>query len=104
MASIQIGNRTIYCNEGDNLRLVLLNHDVPLYNGPARFVNCMGLGTCGTCAVEVIGPVSDPSIAEKIRAPLLKDRRLACQTQVLGDITVVKHTGTWGLGEGVIAL
>ncbi len=104
MASITLGKRTIYCNDGDNLREVLLNNGVALYNGPAKVVNCQGLGTCGTCAVEIIGPVSTPSLLEKLREPLLKDRRLACQTKVMGDITVIKHTGVWGLGTGVLEI
>ncbi|WP_218081435.1 2Fe-2S iron-sulfur cluster-binding protein [Anthocerotibacter panamensis] len=102
MALIQVGNQLIPCNEGDNLRQVLLDNKVPLYNGPAKVINCMGLGTCGTCAVEVRGPVSERSLPEKLRTALLKDRRLACQVQVLGDITVVKHEGMWGLGERVV--
>jgi len=99
MASITLGQRTLYCQDGDNLRQVLLQAGVGLYNGPAKVVNCLGLGTCGTCAVAVSGPVSEPSLAEKLRAPLLKGRRLACQTTVLGDLTVVKYEGTWGLGQ-----
>jgi ferredoxin len=79
--------------------MVLLENKVDLYNGAAKVVNCQGLGTCGTCAVEIEGSVSKPSAMEQLRAPLLKDRRLACQTSVLGDIRVKKYQGLWGLGK-----
>jgi ferredoxin len=79
--------------------MVLLENKVDLYNGAAKVINCQGLGTCGTCAVEIEGSVSKPSAMEQLRAPLLKDRRLACQTSVLGDILVKKYQGLWGLGK-----
>jgi ferredoxin len=79
--------------------MVLLENKVDLYNGAAKVINCQGLGTCGTCAVEIEGSVSKPSAMEQLRAPLLKDRRLACQTSVLGDIRVKKYQGLWGLGK-----
>jgi ferredoxin len=79
--------------------MVLLENKVDLYNGAAKVINCQGLGTCGTCAVKIEGSVSKPSAMEQLRAPLLKDRRLACQTSVLGDILVKKYQGLWGLGK-----
>jgi ferredoxin len=99
MPTIRIFNREVYCDRGDNLRMVLLKNQVDLYNGAAKIVNCQGLGTCGTCAVEIEGTVSEPSLMEQLRAPLLKKRRLACQTSVLGDIHVKKYQGFWGLGK-----
>lgn len=41
-----------------NLRKVLLHNGIDLYNGGASFINCRGIGTCGTCAVKVEGEVS----------------------------------------------
>lgn len=99
MPTIRIFGREVYCDRGDNLRMVLLNNKVDLYNGAAKTINCQGLGTCGTCAVEISGTVSQPSAMEQLRAPLLKNRRLACQTSVLGDVDVKKYQGFWGLGK-----
>ena len=50
--------------EGDrycNLRRLLLDNQVDLYNGNARVINCRGIGSCGTCAVSIEGEVSPPN-------------------------------------------
>ncbi|WP_318528373.1 hypothetical protein [Plectonema radiosum] len=41
-----------------NLRKVLLHNGIDLYNGSALFINCRGIGSCGTRAVKVEGEVS----------------------------------------------
>ncbi len=104
MATIKLGQRIIFCAEGENLRRVLLDNQIALYNGPSKVINCLGLGTCGTCAVAITGLVSEPTFQEKVRAPLLKGRRLACQVQVIADITVTKYDGIWGLGQNIMPL
>jgi len=75
-----------------------------LYNGNAKIINCRGIGSCGTCAVEIEGEVSPPNWKDKTRLSLPphsleKNRRLACQTKVLGDIKVKKYDGFWGQGD-----
>lgn len=107
MPTITVNNQTITCESGANLRKVLLANNIELYNGNAKYINCMGIGSCGTCAVEIIGTVSDPNWKEKVRLSLpphslTKNRRLACQTQVFGDITVKKYDGFWGQGDNFI--
>ncbi|MCT7950602.1 (2Fe-2S)-binding protein [Ancylothrix sp. C2] len=110
MPKITAQGKTFECAEGANLRQVLLKNGIDLYNGGAKVINCQGIGTCGTCAVEISGPVSEIGWREKARlsvpphsgrtiasgtdAPL----RLACQTKVLGDIKVTKFEGFWGQG------
>lgn len=86
---------------GANLRVVLLRARLPLYTKVARAVHCRGHGTCGTCAVRVEGKVSEPTPAELRRLSLpphdpQAGLRLACQTSVLGDVTVTKHPGLFG--------
>ena len=81
--------------------MVLLRARLPLYTVVARAIHCRGRGTCGTCAVRVEGPVSEPTPAEirRMRFPPHhpeKGLRLACQCSVLGDITVTKHQGMFG--------
>lgn len=101
MPIVRFGDRVIECPAGANLRVVLLRARLPLYTRVARAVHCRGHGTCGTCAVRVEGPVSEPTAAERRRLSLPPHRsdsglRLACQCNVLGDITVTKYEGLWG--------
>lgn len=104
MPKVIAQGKTFNCAVGSNLRQVLLEHDVELYNGNAKIINCMGIGTCGTCAVQVEGEVSEPNWKDKARRSLpphspTSNRRLACQTKVLGDVKVSKFEGFWGQGE-----
>lgn len=101
MPTIRFAQHTIECEPGDNLRKVLLKNKLPLYNGPAPYIHCRGLGTCGTCAVRVEGEVSAMTGIERWRLsvpPHNKESglRLACQCKVEGDLTLTKHEGLWG--------
>lgn len=71
--------------------------------------DCGGNGTCGSCQVSVDGKVSEPSDAEKnLLDPdqLEEGWRLACQTEVLGDLTVFvpgtlgTSQSSWKIDEG----
>lgn len=104
MPKITFEDKVIDCNVGDNLRKVLLENDVPLYNGNARIINCMGIGSCGTCAVEISGNIADRKWKEKARLSFPphkpeKQRRLACQVKVTDDLIVNKYDGFWGQGD-----
>jgi len=104
MPDVTIQGKTFQCEPGANLRRVLLQQGVDLYNDQARLINCHGIGTCGTCAVEIDGDVSDMGWREKGRLSLpphdsAQHRRLACQVNVLGDIRVTKYDGFWGQGD-----
>ncbi len=104
MPTVTAQGKTMPCETGANLRRVLLDNGVDLYNGQAKVINCRAIGTCGTCAVQIEGEVSEVNWKDKARRslpPHNPDRhlRLACQTQVLGDITVTKYDGFWGQGE-----
>ena len=103
MPKVTIQGKTLTCETGANLRRVLLRHKVDLYNGKAKIINCRGIGSCGTCAVEIQGEVSKANWRDRTRRSLpphslSKNRRLACQTKVLGDIEVIKYDGFWGQG------
>ena len=98
---IIFADETIECGEGANLRRVLLDAKLPLYNGIGKTIHCRGLGTCGTCAVEIDGPVSEMTKVEIWRLGFPPHRsdaglRLACQCKVLGDLKIKKHRGLWG--------
>lgn len=74
--------------------------------GINKYLNCHGLGACGTCRVLItkgLENVNHPTLAEKVqfKVPVLPDPlpkfayvqygeqlRLACQVKVLGDIEV----------------
>lgn len=101
MPVVSFADQVIECEPDANLRGVLLKANLPLYNGIARAIHCRGLGTCGTCAVEIDGPVSKATKVESWRLGFPPHRsdsglRLACQCRVLGDVSVTKHDGMWG--------
>jgi ferredoxin len=101
LPSVRFAGRTIECPLGANLRVVLLRARLPLYSRVARAVHCRGNGTCGTCAVRIEGPVSEPTAAElrRLRLPPHHPEaglRLACQCSVRGDLVVTKFAGLFG--------
>ncbi len=101
MPTIRFSGQTLECPPGANLRVVLLRARLPLYTRVARAVHCRGHGTCGTCAVQIEGEVSEPTSIERWRLGLVphdpdSGLRLACQVTVLGDLEITQHEGTWG--------
>ena len=106
MPIVRAAGKVIQCETGANLRQVLLKAGVALYNGNATVINCRSIGTCGTCAVRIEGTpdaVNEANWRDRTRRSLPphegdRDLRLACQTQVLGDIAVTKYDGFWGQG------
>lgn len=105
------GKKEIQVQKGEILRSALLKRGISPHNGRSRLINCRGLGTCGTCAVEVTSDDNQPSIIpiERSKKERLRlnfpphgskeqstNLRLACQIQVQGDINVKKRTGFWG--------
>ncbi|SFC24281.1 2Fe-2S iron-sulfur cluster binding domain-containing protein [Halobiforma haloterrestris] len=104
MPTVYYRGERIECERGANLRDVLLETGLSPHNGMADTLNCGGHATCGTCAVRLEGDVSEPTAAERRRlsVPPLRGReglRLACQTEVLGDLEVRKGEGFWGQRE-----
>ena len=104
MPKIMAEGKTFEVAEGTNLREALLAQDIDLYGPSAKILNCHGHGVCGTCLVQVEGAVSEPTQLETTRMSLPphsahKDRRLACQVKVLGDLRVNRFDGHFGAGE-----
>jgi ferredoxin len=104
MPTISYQTRTTTCPVGTRLRDALLDAGMTPHHSAVSIVNCHGLGTCGTCAVEVRsdpGAVTEPTAIERWRLSFPphrsgRDLRLACQCRVLGDVEIVKHPGLWG--------
>jgi ferredoxin len=84
---------------GANLRTEALRAGIGLYPGITRVVNCHGFGTCGTCSVLITKGMENTSRKGFLESARLgaslayigneETMRLACQTRVTGDITVV---------------
>ncbi len=101
MPKVKFSSFVIECEQGENLRRLLKRNGLPPYNGAARWLNCKGMGTCGTCAVEIKGDVTPKTKVEQWRLNFpphneTNGLRLACQCKVLGDLEVVKYEGFWG--------
>ena len=84
--------------EGANLRQEALKAGVSVYAGLHRYLNCRGLGLCGTCRVLVkqgMENLSPKTRRERFKLALSlatigheNEMRLSCQTRVNGDCTV----------------
>ena len=104
MPKVVIANekKEIEVPEGSNLRQELMKAGVPVYGKLDSYLNCRGLGLCGTCkilvkkGVENLGP---KTFMEKFNFnfhPLTMlarighedEMRLSCQTEVRGDCTI----------------
>ena len=70
-----------------NLREVAVANKIPIYSGLAQFANCKGNGRCGApCRVQ--GPTKPRNAIEEHKLKDAPNLRLACQVEVLGDLSV----------------
>jgi len=87
-------NVTVECPVGTNLRKLALDNDIGLYAFPNNLLNCRARALCGTCRVKVDEPraLSARTAGDESKngweGPLY---RLACQSKVLADITVITN-------------
>ena len=94
-------NQVLEAEAGENLRSCLIRHKLSPHNDSARFLNCKGIGTCGTCAVEIVSGELPPAQGfELLRLSLPphtnSNRRLACKIQVHTHLELRKCPGFWG--------
>ena len=99
--TISFKGRSFKAPKGSNLRKELLKNKLSPYNGSSNYLNCKGMGTCGTCAVVVKGEVNGKTRVEKWRLnfPPHQEKmglRLACQITVNASLKLQKHPGFWG--------
>ena len=104
MPKVVIANekKEIEVPEGSNLRQELMKVGVPVYGTLERYLNCRGLGLCGTCKVLVkkgMENLNPKTFMEKFNLnfhPLTmmasigheEEMRLSCQVEVRGDCTI----------------
>lgn len=81
--------QTFKIGYGGNLRQAALHKGINLYKGMNEQLNCHGLGSCGTCLIEVtpLENVNGHSIIEKLHK-IGDNKKLGCRTKVYGDITI----------------
>ena len=104
MPKIEFQGKQIEIGTSDiSLRKALINEGYSPHNGNSAWLNCKGLGTCGTCAIHFEGTANEPTPQEKWRLnfPPFKDGlsqglRLACQLKISGDCKIRKGQGFWG--------
>ena len=94
--------KEIEVEAGANLREQAMKAGLEVYSGMSRFLNCHGLGLCGTCRVLVkkgMENLSAKTFMERFNFnahPLTMlavighedEMRLSCQARVQGDCTV----------------
>jgi ferredoxin len=66
----ELQGQVIECFQGANLRSVLVNNGVDLYNGNAKVINCRGISICGTCAVLMESEVLQANRRKQTRLSL----------------------------------
>jgi len=88
--------------EGTNLRIALREAGVEVYSGIEKYLNCRGLGLCGTCAVLVkkgMENLSKKNLRERFHFTFHPkgafavighedEMRLSCQCTVQGDVEI----------------
>jgi ferredoxin len=84
--------KEIFVTEETILRDATIKNSIDLYKTFAKLMNCGGVGQCGTCVVEVLSGAENLSERTDAEERKLRNKpatyRLACQTLVMGDITV----------------
>src|SRR3954453_13830617 len=90
--------KEIEVEAGANLRDAARQAGIPIYKGVDKYLNCRGLGLCGTCRVLVkqgMEHLSPKTRRERFTLALSlatigheQEIRLSCQARVQGDCTV----------------
>ena len=82
----------INTRKGENLRKTLLDNKIEVYSAKAKFTNCGGGASCGTCAVLINDAADWDPRADFEGARLRKYSsagRLSCNVFIEGDCTVI---------------
>jgi ferredoxin len=85
---VSVNNLSLQCNEDDNLLNILNANNLSISQ------SCGANATCTTCRVLVVKGIENCGPRTEIESERAEERgfaaneRLACQTQVLGDIEI----------------
>ena len=83
---------TIAAPSGCNVRQVLVDNGINVYQSVTRWTNCKGKQLCGTCIVNVAGGGPNTNRKSMDEASTLRENpdgyRLSCVTFAYGDVTV----------------
>jgi ferredoxin len=81
--------KTFKAGYGANLRKAAVFNEVDLYKGMNKYLNCRGMGICGTCVIEIepMENVDPQTFIEKIHK-LEPNQKLGCRAKVYGDISI----------------
>lgn len=82
-----------------NLREVALANNIPIYGGFPTVANCKGNGKCATCRVEIHGSVKPRNAVEVTKLKHVPYARLACQIEIMSDMTVKTLTHALDLAK-----
>jgi ferredoxin len=90
--------RELQVPQGANLRREMMQAGIAVYTGPHKLLHCPGLSLCGSCRVLITKGMENASPMGLMERTRLKmslpyighedTMRLACQTEVMGDMTV----------------
>jgi len=77
---------------GANVREVLTNNDINVYQSITRWTNCKGKQLCGTCIINVTDGAPETNRKSMDEGSTLRENpdsyRLSCVTFAYGDVTV----------------
>ena len=83
---------TLTAPMGVNVRELLVNNNINVYQSVTRWTNCKGKQLCGTCIVDVTDGAMNTNRKSMDEASTLRENpdsyRLSCITFAYGDITV----------------
>lgn len=84
---IQFEDQHIHCRKGENLREVLMRHDLIDYDRFGNWGLCKGSSDCGTCSLRVSGELSLYK-ENPVRRVVSNEKVLTCCAWVEGDLVV----------------
>jgi ferredoxin len=90
MPTVKYKGEEIKCEEGKNLKELLLENGLTPHKGITNKLNCGGNGTCGTCRVRKTSGAMGQN-EQSLRLKLSgsdEDVVLACQFNVYNDIEI----------------
>ncbi|MFQ5824771.1 MAG: hypothetical protein ACE5JB_11990 [bacterium] len=83
-------NVTVTARAGKDIRKIAQINNVSVYGGVNKFINCRGIGLCGTdrIIVEPQDCVTQPTWKEKLHFGDKPKMRLACQAKLTDDANI----------------